>query len=304
MYVSAEDEQGGERGTYFRAGPFMSTHSAPSFAASALPAYTDASAPHLTVTSSALFSLMILRDNFKRLDRSWLAMLIGTETRFTATLFADDTDLRTSYCALVVCTLLNDCSGMDVSRAVAAVVRIQDSTTFCAVAVLHLVPPDFATTACPTHIERHQTVHRLLHAWDDLVDGFASCTDQAPDAWTNIPHAEDYTRLRRLQVYEDGYGHSRSSEALATELPAQSGTTYCDATTLYLVTPIIAPIPSAALVVMGEKEQVDVCARACFLVRCQHNFGAIVRAQDKISGQISAPICAQRREITTHKLFK
>ncbi|KAI0026381.1 hypothetical protein K488DRAFT_92692 [Vararia minispora EC-137] len=57
--------------TGFRPGSFMSAHGALSFAASALPGYTDALASHLTVTSSALLSLTILRDNFKRLDRAW-----------------------------------------------------------------------------------------------------------------------------------------------------------------------------------------------------------------------------------------
>ncbi|KAI0026291.1 hypothetical protein K488DRAFT_92916 [Vararia minispora EC-137] len=54
----------------------MSTHGAPSFTAGTLPAYTDASAPHLTMTSCALLLLMILHDDFKRLDRAWLVRFV------------------------------------------------------------------------------------------------------------------------------------------------------------------------------------------------------------------------------------
>ncbi|KAI0027125.1 hypothetical protein K488DRAFT_91265 [Vararia minispora EC-137] len=56
----------------------------------------------------------------------------------------------------------------------------------------------------------------------------------------DTPHAEDYIRLFR--VYEDGHEELGCGEALATDLLAQGGPTYCAATTLHLVTPDITQI--------------------------------------------------------------
>jgi geranylgeranyl transferase type-1 subunit beta len=57
--------------------------------------------------------------------------LTGTGIRFTTTPGTRDSDLRMCYCAFVVCSLLNDWSGMDVDRAVAYIKR-------CRVRMRHL----------------------------------------------------------------------------------------------------------------------------------------------------------------------
>jgi len=97
------------------------------------------------VTYTALLSLAILRDDFKRLDRAGLLKFlracqredgrsVDVIIRFTSLLFVDfldgfnsfstvpqaaDSDLRTMYCAFSISSMLDDWSGVDVEPALA-----------------------------------------------------------------------------------------------------------------------------------------------------------------------------------------
>ena len=93
--------------------------------------------PHMIVTYTALISLAILRDDFTRLDRRGLVTFLRSSQRedgrsvlgpfevglanqvksFTSDPTGGDTDLRLTYCAFVICTLLNDWSGLNVEKA-------------------------------------------------------------------------------------------------------------------------------------------------------------------------------------------
>ena len=104
--------------------------------------------PHMIVTYTALVSLAILRDDFTRLDRRGLvtflrssqkedgrfvfvSIIISQSNRvesFTSDPTGGDTDLRLTYCAFVICTLLNDWSGVNVEKALEFVRRCRVST--------------------------------------------------------------------------------------------------------------------------------------------------------------------------------
>ena len=93
--------------------------------------------PHMIVTYTALISLAILRDDFTRLDRPGLVTFLRSSQRkdgrfvlapieigradrvesFTSDPTGGDKDLRLTYCAFVICTLLNDWSGVNVEKA-------------------------------------------------------------------------------------------------------------------------------------------------------------------------------------------
>ncbi|KAI0035231.1 terpenoid cyclases/protein prenyltransferase alpha-alpha toroid [Vararia minispora EC-137] len=230
-------QAGGEHGTGFRPGPFMTRVRQPG--------YTDASAPHLIMTYCALLSLAILRDDFRRLDRAGLVRFVracqDTNGGFTTTPGADDADLRMCYCAFVVCSFLNDWSGMDVTRAVDYIRRCRTyeggygqspgaealgGTTYCAIAALYLLPQDTAPAGRLTRAEHRQTVRWLVHTQDGATGGFAGRTNKVPDAC------------------------------------------YCF-------------WQGAALAIMGEKERIDAVALTRFFARCQHRFGGIAKAQDE-----------------------
>jgi len=83
--------------------------------------------PHMIVTYTALIALAILRDDFTRLDRGGLVTFLRSSQRedgsFTSDPTGGDTDLRLTYCAFVICTLLNDWSGVNVEKALEFVRR-------------------------------------------------------------------------------------------------------------------------------------------------------------------------------------
>ena len=104
----------------------------------------------MIVTYTALISLAILRDDFTRLDRRGLVTFLRSSQRedgrfvltpieiglanraesFTSDPTGGDTDLRLTYCAFVICTLLNDWSGLNVERALEFVRRCRVSSPY------------------------------------------------------------------------------------------------------------------------------------------------------------------------------
>lgn len=103
--------------------------------------------PHMIVTYTALIALAILKDDFTRLDRRGLVTFLRSSQRedgrsvfasigvdetnrvksFSSDPTGGDTDLRLTYCAFVVCTLLNDWSGVNVEKALEFVRRCRVS---------------------------------------------------------------------------------------------------------------------------------------------------------------------------------
>lgn len=137
--------------------------------------------------------------------------------RFATTPGAGDTDLRMTYCAFVVCALLDDWSCIDLARALSYIHRCRVRTpiplpilcadarqsyeggygqtphgeslggpTYCALAALHLVPADHAcaSRARLQPAEWRATVRWLVHTQTEteLGGGFAGRTNKLPDA--------------------------------------------------------------------------------------------------------------------------
>jgi len=101
----------------------------------------------MIATYTALVALAVLRDDFARLDRRGLVTFLGSSQRedgwfvsasvefpwangpesFTSDPTGGDTDLRLTYCAFVICTLLSDWSGVNVEKALEFVKRCRAS---------------------------------------------------------------------------------------------------------------------------------------------------------------------------------
>ncbi|EJC98499.1 terpenoid cyclases/Protein prenyltransferase [Fomitiporia mediterranea MF3/22] len=105
----------------FRPGPFMHVefNESEAQATHAL----DADLPHLIMTYTALLSLAILRDDFSQLDRQGLIGLLRATQKddgsFSAVPGQGEADIRMVYTAFAICAMLDDWTGVDVSRALA-----------------------------------------------------------------------------------------------------------------------------------------------------------------------------------------
>ncbi|THH17268.1 hypothetical protein EW146_g3509 [Bondarzewia mesenterica] len=153
--------------------------------------YGDFSTPNLIMTYAALQSLAILRDDFAALDREGLAKFVGScqgeDGSFSTTPGAGDADLRMSYCAFVICTLLDDWSSVDVERALAFISRCRPragGTTYCALACIHLAPPTLSSPSAAARLtpsDRARTLRWLVQK-QDSEGGFCGRTGKAADA--------------------------------------------------------------------------------------------------------------------------
>ncbi|KAI0049451.1 terpenoid cyclases/Protein prenyltransferase [Auriscalpium vulgare] len=190
-----EQQAGGLYGTGFRPSPVTGTENRNQN----IPAeYTDYSTPHLIMTYCALLSLAILRDDFARLDRPGLLKFIRScqdiDGSFSTTPGASDGDLRLTYCAFAISSLLQDWSGINVDNAFAYVKNCRTyeggygqtpfgeaigGPTYCALASLHLAPPGAPVPFSST--ERKQTERWLLHT-QDATGGFSGRTNKLADA--------------------------------------------------------------------------------------------------------------------------
>ncbi|KAF9649787.1 terpenoid cyclases/Protein prenyltransferase [Thelephora ganbajun] len=153
--------------------------------------------PHMIITYTALVTLAILRDDFTRLDRPGLVTFLRSSQRedgsFTSDPTGGDTDLRLTYCAFVVSTLLNDWSGVNVEKALEFVRRCrtyeggygsapgceaQGGPTYLAIAILRLASdsPEYLSES-----ERRQTLRWLLQNQDES-GGFRGRTNKDADA--------------------------------------------------------------------------------------------------------------------------
>jgi len=201
-------------------------------------------APHLIMTYCALLALAVLRDDYTLLDRAALARMVGAcqdeEGGFATIPGAGDADLRMTYCAFVVCALLDDWSCIDLPRALSYIHRCRTyeggygqrpqgeslgGPTYCALASLYLVPADHACApqARLQCAEWHTTVRWLLHTQAQTCGGLAGRTNKLADAC---------------------YGF------------------WC----------------GAALAIIGAGDLIDARALGAFLAQCQYKFGGISKA--------------------------
>lgn len=179
--------------------------------------------PNIIMTYTALLTLAIFRDDFKRLDRPALLRFIQScqldDGSFSTTPGSTDADLRAIYCAFAISSMLNDWSGINLSRAIHYIRQCrtfqggygqtpfneaQGGSTYCAIASLYLAPTETKSRLNP--IEQQQTVRWLME--NQLDDGgFCGRTGKESDAcycfWSTasltimgVGHVVDSSRLR------------------------------------------------------------------------------------------------------------
>ncbi|KAF9241099.1 terpenoid cyclases protein prenyltransferase [Melanogaster broomeanus] len=111
QWVWAQQTQG-PCGTGFRPGHYMTADGEP---------VRSENSPHVIATYTALLSLAILRDDFAQLDRPGILKLLQAcqngDGSFSYEPYGGDADLRTTYCAFAISSMLGDWSGIRVEHA-------------------------------------------------------------------------------------------------------------------------------------------------------------------------------------------
>lgn len=195
----------GEAGSGFRPGPFM-TPVLPGGEPESSEAYAKYDSPHLIMTYTALLMLAMLRDDFSKLDRKGLVKFLGScqkpDGSFSTIPGDTETDLRTLYCAFVICSMLDDWSGIDVERALSFIDSCrmyeggygQSSSceghggiTYIALASIYLAPPEYSKHHL-TSSQKAKTIRWLLNL-QLASGGFCGRTNKEADAcycfWTS-----------------------------------------------------------------------------------------------------------------------
>jgi geranylgeranyl transferase type-1 subunit beta len=193
-----EQQTKGQYGTGFKPSSYMTPARSPEI----MGKYTEFDAPNIIMTYTALLSLAILRDDFSRLDRpgiiKYLQASQGEDGSFsTEPGEGGQSDLRATYCAFSISSMLSDWSGVNLDRAVAYIATCRTyeggyghasfceavgGTTFCALASLYLAPPCPSSPREPlTPRERQQTIRWLVHN-QNQSGGFRGRTEKDADA--------------------------------------------------------------------------------------------------------------------------
>ncbi|KIM78421.1 hypothetical protein PILCRDRAFT_793478 [Piloderma croceum F 1598] len=231
-----EQHTQGRYGTGFKPSSYMTpSHN--------LDNYTEFDAPHMITTYTALLSLSILKDDFSRLDRPGLLKFLRACQKDDGSFYTEpgqggDSDIRTTYCAFAISSMLDDWSGIDVDRAIPYITacrtyeggygqspfcEAQGGTTYCALASLYLAPSSSPIRGEPlTAQQRRQTIRWLVHN-QGQSGGFHGRTEKEADAC------------------------------------------YCFWC-------------GASLELLGAKDLVTTSALASFLARCQFKFGGIAKS--------------------------
>ncbi|KAF8315601.1 terpenoid cyclases/Protein prenyltransferase [Clavulina sp. PMI_390] len=188
-------------GTAFRSGPANAVD--PSPPPDELTSPYDP--PHLIMTFAALLSLAILQDDFSQLDREGLRLFLRKvqqpDGSFPTHPSSGEDDLRATYCAFVICYLLDAWDAIDVRRALAFIescrayeggfgqtprLESHGGPTFCAAACLSLVPEHLKSTVDSRNKNdsKQQMKHVRLVRWlaQRQVGGFQGRTNKDPDA--------------------------------------------------------------------------------------------------------------------------
>ncbi|KAH7099459.1 terpenoid cyclases/Protein prenyltransferase [Auriculariales sp. MPI-PUGE-AT-0066] len=221
-------------------------------AAAQLAAYDP---PDLIMTYTSLLLLSILRDDFARLKRTQIARLLAacqtSDGSFTLMPGEGDADLRTTYCAFAIASMLDDWSGIDVPRAIAYIRRCQASNALLGQLVAHLCD-------CQTW-EGGFGQDELQEA----VGGTTYCA-LAALALAPVPHPvlspEKHSAALRWLILKQ-----RSDEGFCGRTNKEADACYsfwC----------------GAALAVLGHADLIDRQRNAAFIARCQFKFGGIAKA--------------------------
>ncbi|KZV92530.1 terpenoid cyclases/Protein prenyltransferase [Exidia glandulosa HHB12029] len=204
--------------------------------------------PDLIMTYTALLLLSIFRDPFTHLDRSGLVKFIGScqqaDGSFTVHPGEGDADLRTSYCAFAIASMLEDWSSINLEHGVDFILRCQSyeggfgqapgqeavgGTTYCALAALALAA---ASPSAPPSTTLSSTANDAVLRWlimkqRDAAGGFCGRTEKVADACYSF---------------------------------------WC----------------GAALAVLGHADLVDTERNAAFLALCQTKYGGLAKAPDEL----------------------
>jgi len=182
----------GPCGTGFRPGDYMTTDVE-------LPnSYSESSQnpPHVILTYTALLSLAILRDDFTQLDRPGIVRFLQACQRedgsFSSEPYGGDADMRTTYCAFAISSMLNDWSGVRIEPALRFIAACRTyeggygqvpfaeaagGPTYCALASIFLADKGSSLTSD----ERKQTI-RWLTQNQALSGGYRGRTNKEADA--------------------------------------------------------------------------------------------------------------------------
>ncbi|KAF8964331.1 terpenoid cyclases/protein prenyltransferase alpha-alpha toroid [Flammula alnicola] len=194
-----EQQTRGKYGSGFRPSPFMTAKHLSSVSQLDI-GYTDYDTPHIIMTYTALLSLAVLRDDSSRLDRSGLLAFLRACQRedgsFSTVPGSNESDLRTLYCAFAISSMLNDWSGVDLTRAISFIgtcrtyeggygqspfCEAQGGTTYIAVASLQLASTASDGSEYLTPSQRQSTIRWLVRN-QDISGGFCGRTGKDADA--------------------------------------------------------------------------------------------------------------------------
>eukprot|EP00761_Pharyngomonas_kirbyi_P001128 gb/GECH01001129.1/.p1 GENE.gb/GECH01001129.1/~~gb/GECH01001129.1/.p1 ORF type:complete len:359 (+),score=85.00 gb/GECH01001129.1/:1-1077(+) len=154
--IDIDDEPSLKDRAGFIGGPFLGVPFNPQATPRSLVCRYDGG--HIAMTYTALALLKMLGDDFSRVDKKAILETLGelqnANGSFKATAVGSENDMRFTYCAMVICYLLDDFSTIDVDRAIEYIFNSQSydsafaqepgqeghgGSTFCAVASLSLL---------------------------------------------------------------------------------------------------------------------------------------------------------------------
>ncbi|XP_017774658.1 PREDICTED: geranylgeranyl transferase type-1 subunit beta [Nicrophorus vespilloides] len=196
---------------------------------------------HIAGTYSALNNLLILGDDFKRVDRvsiiKSLRQLQLDDGSFIGSKKGTENDMRFVYCAACICYILNDWSGMDVEKAVDYILKSisydgaiaqgpelesHGGSTYCAVATLFLTKNlDRLSSKQRDNLIRW-VVNRQLEGfqgrpnkmWDSCYTFWLGATLKMLDAYEYIDQERLENFVLSTQCYRSGgFGKNSSSDA-------------------------------------------------------------------------------------------
>ncbi|KAI9573515.1 terpenoid cyclases protein prenyltransferase [Boletus coccyginus] len=186
-----EQQIQGPCGTGFRPGNYMTANEEPTNYSS-----SSENSPHIILTYTALLSLAILRDDFSQLDRPGIIKLLhacqGEDGSFSSEPYGGDADVRTTYCAFAISSMLDDWSGVRIEPALRFIAACRSyeggygqvpfaeaagGPTYCALASIFLAGKGSSLT----NSERQQTI-RWLTQNQVLSGGYCGRTNKEADA--------------------------------------------------------------------------------------------------------------------------
>ncbi|TRM62135.1 terpenoid cyclases/protein prenyltransferase alpha-alpha toroid [Schizophyllum amplum] len=260
-----EQQTHGAHGTGFRPSHFMTV--------ALKDEYTDASAPHIIMTYTALLGLAILRDDFKRLDREGLRRFVRAcqlpDGSFGTTPTRTDADLRTTYCAFAICSMLDDWSAVDVPAATGYIARCRSfeggygqapagealgGTTYTAIAALHLA------ARSGLHIGPQDS---QLHVAPQDSQSHVGSREQG-----QTRERSPLSPRERAQTIRWLLANQTSGGGFSGRINKEADACYCFWC-------------GAALQILGAGAFVDADALAAFFARCQFKYGGIAKAPDE-----------------------